>query len=78
MCHNNLLHGTLVICLIILLIHVSLCSNQNVDPYDKTTHGEVWPKPTNQRSYAEFLKFEPKYFRFDVRSKMFNTTILHT
>lgn len=69
--NNNDLLSTYVICLIVSFAVSPISSDQNVYSYDKTTHGEVWPKPVNQLSYAEYMKFEPENFRFNVRSKIF-------
>lgn len=70
--YNNLL-SMYVICLIVSIAVWPISSDQNVYSYDKTTHGEVWPRPVNQLSYAEYMKFEPENFRFNVRSKLFKT-----
>ncbi|XP_022179120.1 beta-hexosaminidase subunit beta-like isoform X2 [Myzus persicae] len=63
--NNNLFVNAFVICSI-LLFSVPQSFNQNVGPLVKMTNGEVWPKPVLQRSYDEYLTFEPENFHFNI------------
>ncbi|XP_050538784.1 beta-hexosaminidase subunit beta-like [Daktulosphaira vitifoliae] len=53
------------LCIVIYLVDFIICVNNN-GPWVKMSHGQVWPKPMEQRNTNEYYLIEPKNFRLQV------------